>query len=159
MRRFVLSIFIAGLLSGQVFASELTGRTIILAGDILKIAGQVIRLQGIDAPESYQICYHANGSDYLCGDESHLFLLDFIGQKQVYCTFEELDERDRPIATCFVGSANINRAMVSAGWALPAQGTKTYEIEKAAAQNAKKGIWGGKFCAPYLVRSRRCTPE
>jgi len=159
MRRLLLVLLMTVAGYGQSVADELTGRSIILAGDTIKIGGQVIRLADIDAPESYQICYHANGADYLCGDESHLFLLDFIGQKQVSCTYERLDERDQPLATCFVGSANINRAMVSAGWALPEHGSKTYEVEKTAAKKAKHGMWGGKFCPPRLVRSHKCTLE
>lgn len=159
MNKIIVAMGMLCLWCGQGFASELTGRTIILEGDVIKIAGQVIRLADIDAPETYQICYHANGDDYLCGDEAHIYLLDFIGQKQVYCTFENLDERDRPLATCFVGSANINRAMVRSGWALPWQNTKIYKEEKTAAEKAKQGMWGGKFCAPHLVRAQQCTLE
>lgn len=159
MKRFILTVFLSLVWCGSGVAAEITGRTIVLKGDVIKIDGQIIHLQGIDAPETYQICYHANGADYLCGDESHLYLLDFISQKQVYCTYERLDDQDRPVATCFVGKANINRAMVQAGWALPEQNDKTYELERIAAKKAKRGMWGGKFCAPRLVRSQECVRE
>ena len=159
MTRIILAIFFGLVWCGLGFATELTGRTIVLKGDVIKIDGQIIHLQGIDAPETYQICYHANGDDYLCGDESHLYLIDFISQKQVYCTYERLDDQDRPVATCFVGDANINRAMVRAGWALPEQNNKTYVAEMVAAEKAKRGMWGGKFCAPRLVRSQECVLE
>ena len=159
MRILALTLFVLCFYGETLNASEITGRTIVIQGDIIKIDGQVIQLLDIDAPETYQICYHANGQDFLCGDEAHIFLLDLIGTQQVVCSYDKLDQKDRPLATCFVGSKNLNREMVKAGWALPFYGTKHYLKERDAAKAAKRGIWEGTFCEPRILRRNECPAQ
>ena len=51
----------------------------IVDADTLEVAGQKVRLQGIDAPESAQSCRQATGPRYPCGDHATQALRTRIG--------------------------------------------------------------------------------
>ena len=51
----------------DVFADDLAGQASIVDGDTLEIHGTRIRLWGIDAPESSQLCRGEDSLQYRCG--------------------------------------------------------------------------------------------
>lgn len=53
--------------SAVALPTELTGQASILDGDTLEIHGTRVRLWGIDAPESAQLCRGADSNLYRCG--------------------------------------------------------------------------------------------
>ena len=60
-------LLIAALLFAvPAYTADLTGESVIIDGDTIKIAGERIRLHGIDAPESKQLC-KVRGKDWRCG--------------------------------------------------------------------------------------------
>jgi succinoglycan biosynthesis protein ExoI len=48
------------LIASSAWADTLSGRATLLDGDTIEIAGERIRLHGIDAPESGQQCQNAD---------------------------------------------------------------------------------------------------
>jgi endonuclease YncB( thermonuclease family) len=50
-----------------VLYAGITGRANVIDGDTLEIHGTRIRLYGIDAPESTQLCRNHNSDLYRCG--------------------------------------------------------------------------------------------
>ena len=69
-RRFSLAPFLivaACLCASTAFADNLTGQASIIDGDTLEIHGARIRLWGIDAPESNQLCRGDDSIQYRCG--------------------------------------------------------------------------------------------
>eukprot|EP00667_Euglena_gracilis_P007219 EG_transcript_7295 len=114
-----------------------------------------VRLLGIDAPESKQICTDASGAPYACGQESKQYLAGLIGDHQVECFAGQRDQYSRLVGLCFDATTKkeLNQAMVEAGEAVAyRQFSKAYVDEEEAAHRAGKGIWRGTFEAPAEYR-------
>src|SRR5882724_11326583 len=62
-----LLIVAACLCPSTAFADNLTGQASVVDGDTLEIHGTRIRLWGIDAPESSQLCRGKDSLQYQCG--------------------------------------------------------------------------------------------
>ncbi|MEQ8248799.1 MAG: thermonuclease family protein [Alphaproteobacteria bacterium] len=98
-----------------VSAQQLQGVAQVVDGDTLRVAGERVRLFGIDAPERGQPC--RDGGD--CGAQSKAHLEALIGDREVICAPEDVDRYGRIVATCRVGGVDLNRAMVRDGQAMP----------------------------------------
>jgi endonuclease YncB( thermonuclease family) len=66
MQRIIFLCFFMCLASGSS-AATISGRAIIIDGDKLEIAGEWVRLHGIDAPEMAQTCTSDQGAEWRCG--------------------------------------------------------------------------------------------
>ena len=64
--------------------ADIVGKARVVDGDTLEIAGQRIRLHGIDAPESQQTCW-AGGTEWACGREATFALAYEMGRHWVTC--------------------------------------------------------------------------
>ncbi len=106
---------VAMLWVSSVSAQQLQGAARVVDGDTLRVAGERVRLFGIDAPESGQPC--RDGGD--CGAQSKAHLEALIGGRDVTCVPEDVDRYGRVVATCRVDGADLNRAMVRDGQAMP----------------------------------------
>lgn len=113
-------------------------------GDSLQLAGERIRLRGIDAPEFNQSC-RRGGSDYPCGRQAANALKQLTEGRQVSCQGWERDRYGRLLATCTAGGIELNRRLVADGWAVAYGG---YGAEEAQARAARLGIWAGEFDRP-----------
>jgi endonuclease YncB( thermonuclease family) len=60
-------------------ATDLSGVPRIVDGDTLAIGATKVRLHGIDAPETDQICLNANGAPWTCGIDARDQLATHIG--------------------------------------------------------------------------------
>jgi endonuclease YncB( thermonuclease family) len=82
------------LTSGSAYAAYMVGQASIIDGDTLEIHGTRIRLWGIDAPESTQLC---RGEDqYRCGAKAANDLDAFIARRPVNCIPITLDRYGGP---------------------------------------------------------------
>ena len=125
--------------------SVVEGQAAIVDGDTIEIAGQRIRLEGIDAPEAAQNCSGANGSASACGLAATRALRDLIGQETVACESVGTDKYGRMLGLCFLDGEDINRFMVESGnaWAYVKYSAKYVSVE-AGARALKIGIWQGE---------------
>ena len=126
-------------------------------GDTLEVAGQRIRLLGIDAPDLDQVCQHA-GRDYPCGTVARAALWDLVAGLDVSCapTDRAPAEDDSVLATCTAGDFSLNESMAHAGWALAApQAPDRYLAAQADAEQARRGLWRGQFDPPWEWRQAR----
>jgi endonuclease YncB( thermonuclease family) len=89
----------------------------VIDGDTIDLAGERIRLWGIDAPEGSQVCQR-DGHPWQCGDDAAAALEALLDGEQVTCTEVDRDRYERTVATCTVGDQDIGAAMVRQGWAL-----------------------------------------
>ena len=150
IRSFAILILLLGSTS---FAGELVGVPAIIDGDTLKIHGEKIRLDGIDAPESEQICLTSDNKPYPCGQNATFFLISITENKTVSCETSVKDRYGRHIATCFADNINLNKAMVLNGHALAyRQYSKRYIEAEKTAKIQQAGMWQGEFVEPWKWR-------
>ena len=74
------------LLSGGARADDFAGQASVIDGDTLEIHGRRIRLWGVDAPESSQLCRGEDSSQYRCGAQAANDLDAFIARRPVNCS-------------------------------------------------------------------------
>ena len=138
------------LISSMVSAETLTGNASVIDADTIEIHGQRIRLEGIDAPESGQHCYHSNGTAWRCGQQASLAVANVIGRRSVACRINSVDRYGRGLGTCYLGQTDLNGLIVSHGWALAyTRYSIRYVADQNAAQASKSGIWSSRFVAPW----------
>ena len=149
MRPFAI---LAVLLPAIAFA-DVTGPARVIDGDTLEVAGQRVRLHGVDAPELAQTCRDRNG-EYPCGRVARAAVLDLIASEDtVTCKTRGKDRYGRWLAVCFAGGFSINRNIVFTGWALAYRRYSTDYVEtEDGAREAKRGLWRGKFVPPWEWR-------
>jgi endonuclease YncB( thermonuclease family) len=159
LTRFVLiALAISGTIPSIAQAEELVGRATVVDGDTLGIRDQRIRLHGIDAPESSQLCTTPNGKDWRCGQKAANALSEKIGQRNVRCVGTKRDRWKRLIAVCFVGDQDLNGWLVRRGWAVAYRKySKDYVPQEERARRAKVGVWSGEFVMPWDWRKSKRT--
>jgi len=123
-------------------------------GDSLRKDGKDYRLHAIDAPELFQTCWRADGSEYDCGRAARDELRRLVRNAGVTCRVLDTDRYGRSVAECTAGGVSLNDAMVRAGWAVA---YTRHGLDHAAAQDearaARRGIWQGRFVQPEQWRS------
>ena len=142
--------------SAKQSAKVVLGIPTISDGDTIRIEDKRIRLNGIDAPESKQMCRRADGSAWYCGWQATLTLSSIIDIDPVWCQWRNRDRYRRPLATCYRDGVDINDQMIRAGYALAFRRySKVYVFGEADAMARKAGMWQGTFTAPWVWRRQK----
>ena len=94
------------------------GSPLIEDGDSLRIDGKRIRLHGVDAPETDQLCINSGSRLYSCGVSARDYLARLVGGSRIVCSGSEYDQYVRLIAKCYSGKFDLSAEMVRAGWGL-----------------------------------------
>ncbi|WP_318763022.1 thermonuclease family protein [Aminobacter niigataensis] len=140
-------------------AKTIVGRASVVDGDTIEIAGHRVRFNGIDAPESSQYCEDAKGFEYACGRIAAKALDQFLASSRpVKCAFVEWDQYGRFVGNCFrADGRSVAGWLVENGHALdwPQYSRREFAGPQAAAKNAKRGIWQGRFQEPWDWRDAR----
>ncbi len=97
--------------------ADVTGPARVIDGDTIEVQGERIRLHGIDAPESRQLC-HLDGKPWQCGKDAANALTGKIAHRPVTCEDLGRDRYERIIARCAVAGEDIGAWMVWEGLAL-----------------------------------------
>lgn len=139
----------------QSFAfDEIIGVPSVIDADTLEIHGTHIRLHGVDAPETRQLC-KLDGKPYRCGQKAALALDQLISSSSLHCKGDKTDRYKRLIAVCYLKDQDINAWLVENGWALAYRKYSTdYVAQEASAETNHRGIWRGEFEAPWDFRKR-----
>jgi endonuclease YncB( thermonuclease family) len=155
VRAFISAVLLA--ISGAAFADELVGQVSIIDGDTIEIHGARVRIFGIDAPESDQLCHDANSHRYRCGQKASIALFDFIDRRSVQCIEVDRDRYKRAVAVCTVGGMDIADWLVRNGFALdwPQYSKDVYAAAEAEAKREQRGMWTGSFKEPWTYRACR----
>ncbi len=150
----LLSILV---ISAVVVASpadaDITGPARVVDGDTIVIAGERIRLHGIDAPELKQTCTTSKSKEQLCGQLAKQSLEKLVQGQDVTCKGNQRDRYKRLIAVCYVGPFDINETMVADGWALAYRKySKDYVRAEIFAKSRREGMWRTEFVPPWEWR-------
>jgi len=136
-------------------ATEISGTPRIVDGDTVEIGQTKIRLLGIDAPETDQICLNAKGDRRACGIAARDELTRHSNGQIWECTTTERDQYGRSLASCFIEGEDVSKWMVRSGWALSfVKYSHVYDADEIAAREARAGLWSGSFIAPWDWRHR-----
>jgi len=143
------------LLSSGALADNFVGQASVIDGDTLEIHGTRLRLSGIDAPESSQLCRGEDSSPYRCGAQAANDLSVYIARRPVNCVPLSLDQYGRTVATCSVDGVDLGEWLVLNGLALDwlqySKGRHTgtqRDVERAG-----RVIWMGSYVEPWLYRA------
>ncbi|MBR4106595.1 MAG: thermonuclease family protein [Alphaproteobacteria bacterium] len=137
------------------------GPTRVLSGDTLVMNGYVIKLYAVAAPDIKQTCAAQDGRGYRCGQQSAMWLSEWLSDNQVECHIVQDSGQGYLIGVCMLGAYDIGAAIVNAGWAVanPAQ-SKIYEPYQNQAIENRRGMWDGKFYMPwdwYKIQNRKAN--
>ena len=145
-------------LASCAWATDFIGRASVIDGDTIEISGEGIRLHGIDAPESWQICKDANNKPYRCGKIAADALDRFLAKSRpTICEARGRDRYRRVVADCSRSDGVlVNAWLVEQGYAVDwvRYSRGEYAEEQRSAQKAKRGIWQGPFDMPYEARAK-----
>lgn len=154
-------VFIALWLALPVGAQDIVGIASVIDGDTIQIHDQRIRLSGIDAPESRQLCEMEDGAKWMCGQKAAIALAKKLSSRTTTCVQKSKDRYGRVVGMCFVEGRDVGEWMVRKGWALAyVKYTKRYAAAEAKAREKRLNIWGSKFDMPWDWRkARRSTAK
>ena len=128
----------------------LIGSASVIDGDTIKIRGQLIRLFGIDAPETSQLCVKPNGERWRCGQQASLALADRIGRAIIRCEQRDVDRYGRMVAVCFKDAEDLDRWMVANGGAVAFRRySLDYVADEDIARQNRINIWSGEIDMPW----------
>ena len=138
----------------QTAVADLVGRASVVDGDTIEIHGERIRIFGIDAPETTQLCRGSDGLHYRCGAKAANELSQFMGQSTIACTPVAVDRYARQVTTCMVDDRDVAEWLVRNGHALdwPKYSHGKYSAAQAQAAQDEMGIWAGSFAQPWRYR-------
>lgn len=144
-------------LTVPAFAGDLVGQASVIDGDTIEIHGTRIRLSGIDAPESDQLCRGDDSVQYRCGAKAANKLDDFIAGRPVNCGAVGTDQYRRTVAVCSIDGVDIASWLVRAGLAFdwPKYSKGKYTADQKDAERAGRGIWSGSYVVPWAYRACR----
>lgn len=139
-------------------AQSISGDASAADGDSLVVAGQRVRLFGIDAPELDQTC-DKGGSAWHCGEAAKVQLAELVAGQRIECRGQGVDQYGRVLAVCSGRYGEINRIMVEQGWAVAyREFSDAYVPEELRAKAARQGLWASSFVAPSEYRQSK-LPE
>jgi endonuclease YncB( thermonuclease family) len=133
----------ACLCAPPAFADNLTGQASIIDGDTLEIHGTRIRLWGIDAPESNQLCRGDDSTQYRCGAKAANDLDSFLAKRPIDCAPVNLDQYRRTVAVC-----QLTALTLPSGWCATASRSigpntpKESTIRRNVMLSMRGGVYG-----------------
>jgi endonuclease YncB( thermonuclease family) len=156
LRRFPIGLLIVlSIAVGAAAQDRIVGIASVIDGDTIEIHDRRIRLFGIDAPESSQLCVRPTGECWRCGQQASFAFADRVGRAAVTCQPRALDRYNRVVAVCFKGNEDLNRWMVANGWAVA---FRRYSLDFVASETSARrnqiNIWSGEFDMPWDWRAR-----
>jgi endonuclease YncB( thermonuclease family) len=141
------------------WSAETPAQTFVVAGDLLLVRGQPIRLAGIAAPLPAQRC-DTGRSFTACGATATRIVREIAASGAIKCRILGLEvtpwtaAKPTWIGGCQVRGLDLAEELVRAGYALPAPGSPLF-AEGLDACTDRRGIWGWSVESPWTFAARR----
>lgn len=134
----------------------LTGRARVISGDRLVLAGETLKLDGIEAPEVGQTCARPGARRWRCGVAAEQALEHLVRRARVTCETGSKTLGGHTLARCTVGGKDVAEALVLSGHVFAMEGFfAPYAAQEADARARKAGIWRGSPERPSAFRQER----
>ena len=128
---------------------RISGSITVIQANVFYVGGRYVRLYGVDAPDTDQLCSDINGSSYNCGEVAASWVRNWVDKNTVDCYLLKIDPNGQDLATCIWGKYDIGAALVGAGWAIAnMRETNIYKPYEVQAKNNSSGLWQGSFYLP-----------
>lgn len=143
-------VLAAALLAGAAFAEDARVKD----GDTLRLGVRDVRLFGMDAPESRQMCARADGTPWACGRAAALRLAELVAAGPVRCRPQDEDRYGRVVAICWAGGVDLGARLVAEGLARAyTRYSDAYAGLEEEARTLGLGLWQGAADAPWDYRA------
>ena len=147
--RAILAGILALALAPPALAVDLQGQARVIDGDTIEVAGQQVRLHGIDAPEKRQPRVR-DGREWACGRAAADALRALVRAHPVSCEGLGVDRYGRVVGRCLAGGRDVGEEMVRRGRELAYRTySRDYVGQEEAARAGGLGVWAGEFAAPW----------
>ena len=132
------------------------GAARVIDGDTIDVAGERVRLEGIDAPEFKQECRTADGRSWPAGKIAATTLERWIRGRKVSCTGAGRDRYGRLLGHCVADGVDLNQKLVEHGlaWAFVKYSQVHVAIERTA-RAGDRGDWAATCETAWNYRSNR----
>jgi endonuclease YncB( thermonuclease family) len=104
----------------------------VMDGQTLRIAGRIVRLDGLAAPRPG------------LADGAALHLAALVRDQRVACQVEPAGPAEPAVARCEAGGTDLNRALVASGWAEARDDAPALQQAESAARQQHLGLWASK---------------
>ncbi len=133
------------------------GRAVAMSGDTMRIAGRVVKLDGIDAPIATQRCKTARSKSWRCGRAALRALRKLTGRLTATCERVATHDDGTPTVTCTNARyGDLGKALVTRGHVFATETfMNAYRENENEAREAKRGIWQGRAQRPDKVRAAK----
>ena len=148
----VIFAFSAGTSDAIAANKVVSGAARVVDGDTLEVAGNKVRIHGIDAPEARQTCQR-NGLKWPCGAEAGKAMRSLVIGSAIRCEILNRDLYRRSVGRCKASGKDIGEVLVSLGLAMAYRKySEDYIAAEARAKASKVGLWSGEFVPPWEWR-------
>ena len=135
--------------SANAKVRQFIGSPMIIDGDTVQFVDVKLQMEGIDAPQTDQLCFDKVGTRWKCGATAREYLKQQTDNKSWKCDVVRKTLHGRLLAKCRVGDEDVARQMVQAGLALASTtGSAMYLEDEKVARVSEAGLWAGAFVAP-----------
>ncbi len=154
LRLSCIAALVSSIWLGAAAAQDLTGTIRVVDGDTFAVAGQTIRIFGIDAPETDQMCGGSGTPMWGCGAWVSGEVRARFGGRRARCETVDVDRYQRIVARCYVDGADVGKSLVAEGLAFAFRKYSwDYDLDEKGAAVTGRGLHGQGVENPAAFRA------